>query len=237
MVAAVAGAAVVAPASDAMGLACATLAARCVSSLSLLLVPGHSGVGLAGAAVVVAAFGGAAVAVVAAFGGAAVVAGVGLAGAGVVGGVGLAAAVAGGFCSAIGGVGLAAAGAVAVAAVAGGLVVAAVVACDSGSLLGIVLAFGSGTSSSTLVLVSVCGRLGRGAGCAARCRSSLAAVWLDELFPKNESPDFFQREGFSSRWSCSKSREPMTTTALCVSDACSSWCHPTHDFTCWREIP
>ena len=61
-------------------------------------------------AVVVAAFGGDAVAVVAAFGGAAVVAGVGLAGAGAIGGVGLAAAVVGVFCSAIGGIGIAAAG-------------------------------------------------------------------------------------------------------------------------------
>ena len=143
-----------------------------------------------------------------------------------------------GFCSANGGVGLAAAGAVAVAAVAGGLVLAAVVACGSASLFGTVLACGFVTSSSTVVIVSECGRLGRGAGCAARCRSSLAEAlilllvpWLGELLANNPMPGFFQPEGLSCRWSCCKSREPMTTTALCTSDAYDSECHPTHDFT------
>ena len=99
-------------------------------------------------------------------------------------------------------------------------------------------------SSSTAVTVSVCDRLGRSAGCAARCTSSRAealillfVTWLDDFFLKNGMPGFFQAEGLLCRWSCSESREHMTTTASCTSDAHGLEFHPTYDFVCWRTIP
>ena len=158
--------------------------------------------------------------------------------------MGLAAAGAVAVAAVAGGVGFVAAGAVAVAAVAGGGGLTAGVLCGSGTLFGTVLACGSVFSSSPAVLVSGCGCLGQGAGCAARCRLSLAealmlllVTWLDELLSNNAMPGFSQPEGLSCRWSCCKSREPMTTTASCISDAHGLECHPTHDCTRWRAMP